>query len=55
MVQACLEECHFLLQALKYMDYIFTGVFTFEMVIKVRCGSSCSFHECMGCVTQACA
>lgn len=24
-------------QALKYLDYIFTGVFTFEMVIKVRC------------------
>lgn len=23
-------------QALKYLDYIFTGVFTFEMVIKVR-------------------
>lgn len=26
------------LQALKYLDYIFTGVFTFEMVIKVRRG-----------------
>lgn len=24
------------LQVLKYLDYIFTGVFTFEMVIKVR-------------------
>lgn len=27
----------FWFQALKYMDYIFTGVFTFEMVIKVSC------------------
>lgn len=26
------------MQALKYLDYIFTGVFTFEMVIKVRRG-----------------
>lgn len=25
-----------LLQVLKYLDYVFTGVFTFEMVIKVR-------------------
>lgn len=24
------------LQVLKYLDYVFTGVFTFEMVIKVR-------------------
>ena len=23
-------------QVLKYLDYVFTGVFTFEMVIKVR-------------------
>lgn len=26
----------FLLQVLKYLDYAFTGVFTFEMVIKVQ-------------------
>lgn len=24
------------LQVLRYFDYVFTGVFTFEMVIKVR-------------------
>lgn len=29
-------ECASPVQVLKYMDYIFTGVFTFEMVIKVR-------------------
>lgn len=25
-----------LLQVLRYFDYVFTGVFTFEMIIKVR-------------------
>lgn len=34
-----LKKASFWFQVLKYMDYIFTGVFTFEMVIKVRrCG-----------------
>lgn len=31
------EVAPFWFQALKYLDYIFTGVFTFEMVIKVSC------------------
>ena len=31
-----LKKASFWFQVLKYMDYIFTGVFTFEMVIKVR-------------------
>lgn len=31
-----LKKAPFWFQVLKYMDYIFTGVFTFEMVIKVR-------------------
>ena len=31
------KSLSFWFQVLKYMDYIFTGVFTFEMVIKVRC------------------
>lgn len=29
------------LQVLRYFDYVFTGVFTFEMIIKV---SGCVFH-----------
>ena len=28
-------HCHVILQALRYFDYVFTGVFTFEMIIKV--------------------
>ncbi len=24
-------------QVLRYFDYVFTGVFTFEMLIKVKC------------------
>lgn len=36
------------------MDYIFTGVFTFEMVIKVRYGDSCSFYEACNVCKQAC-
>ena len=31
-----LKKASLWFQVLKYMDYIFTGVFTFEMVIKVR-------------------
>lgn len=32
-----LQSTHALsLQVLRYFDYVFTGVFTFEMVIKVR-------------------
>lgn len=27
----------YVLQVLRYFDYVFTGVFTFEMVIKVKC------------------
>lgn len=27
--------CFYPLQVLRYFDYVFTGVFTFEMVIKV--------------------
>jgi len=33
-------------QVLKYLDYVFTGVFTFEMVIKVRRRNSNSCEEC---------
>lgn len=29
-------SCNSIMQVLKYLDYVFTGVFTFEMVIKVR-------------------
>ena len=28
--------CLKLFQVLRYFDYVFTGVFTFEMIIKVR-------------------
>lgn len=31
-----LPPCFSPLQVLRYFDYVFTGVFTFEMVIKVR-------------------
>lgn len=31
------------LQVLRYFDYVFTGVFTFEMVIKVK-----AFRENLG-------
>lgn len=30
-----LSPCFYPLQVLRYFDYVFTGVFTFEMVIKV--------------------
>lgn len=30
------STCTLSLQVLRYFDYVFTGVFTFEMVIKVR-------------------
>lgn len=36
------------------MDYIFTGVFTFEMVIKVRCSDPCSFHGACNVCSRAC-
>lgn len=31
-----LPPCFYPLQVLRYFDYVFTGVFTFEMVIKVN-------------------
>lgn len=31
-------------QVLKYLDYVFTGVFTFEMVIKVRMPQNIQFY-----------
>lgn len=31
-------------QVLKYLDYVFTGVFTFEMVIKVRTPHNMQFY-----------
>ncbi len=27
-------------QVLRYFDYVFTGVFTFEMLIKVKCAGN---------------
>lgn len=33
------------MQVLKYLDYVFTGVFTFEMVIKVRRPQKIHFHH----------
>lgn len=33
------------MQVLKYLDYVFTGVFTFEMVIKVRRPQKIPFYR----------
>lgn len=33
------------MQVLKYLDYVFTGVFTFEMVIKVRRPQNIPFYH----------
>lgn len=37
--------CFYPLQVLRYFDYVFTGVFTFEMVIKVSAKGFCSLKN----------
>lgn len=37
-------SCNSMTQVLKYLDYVFTGVFTFEMVIKVRMPQNIQFY-----------
>lgn len=41
-LQQLQSSCALSLQVLRYFDYVFTGVFTFEMVIKVRALAGCS-------------
>lgn len=41
-------SCPSVMQVLKYLDYVFTGVFTFEMVMKVRRPPQTRFYRGLG-------